>query len=156
MDNIEKAAVLLGKYAKPKQGAAHSANVITLTGTATGDSVDGIVTVDLGGMTISDEDMQAVELPTTCDVREGDTVQVQVSGADGTAKNLLVTGVIGGGDRINAKATAAQVAADAAGAINLIRNSISCDFDFYGFRPTVLSDASGAILTDVSGTFLSA
>lgn len=98
MDNIEKAAVLLGKYAKPKQGAAHSANVTTLTGTATGDSVDGIVTVDLGGMTISDEDMQAVELPTTCDVREGDTVQIQVSGADGTAKNLLVIGVIGGGD----------------------------------------------------------
>mgnify|MGYP000730404442 CR=1 FL=1 len=98
MDNIEKAAVLLGKYAKPKQGAAHSANVTTITGVAVGDSADGIVAVDLGGMTISDEEMQAVELPTTCAVREGDIVQIQVSGADGTAKNLLVTGVIGGGD----------------------------------------------------------
>lgn len=56
----------------------------------------------------------------------------------------------------NEKAYAAQVAADAAGAINLIRNSTSCDFDFYSFRPTVLSDASGVILTDTSGAFLSA
>lgn len=98
MDSIEQAAVLLGKYAKPKQGAVHSANVTTITGVAVGDSADGVVAVDLGGMTISDEDMQAVALPTTCAVREGDTVQIQVSGADGTAKNLLVTGVIGGGD----------------------------------------------------------
>jgi hypothetical protein len=107
MDVIEKAALLFGKGQQIKQGAAHSANVTTLTGTATGDSVDGIVTVDLGGMTISDEDMQAIELPTTCDVREGDTVQVQVSGADGTAKNLLVTGVIAGGDRTRAEIAAA-------------------------------------------------
>ncbi|WP_315523919.1 phage tail spike protein [Pseudoramibacter alactolyticus] len=56
----------------------------------------------------------------------------------------------------NEKAYAAQVAADAAGAINLIRNSVSCDFEFYGFRPIVLSDASGVILTDIAGAFLSA
>lgn len=98
VDSIEKASLIFGGAQQRKQGAAHSANVTTITGVATSDSADGAVHVDLGGMTISDEDEQAVELPTTCDVRKGDTVQIQVSGADGTAKNLLVTGVIGGGD----------------------------------------------------------
>lgn len=106
MDSIEKASLIFGGQQR-KQGAAHSANVTTITGVAISDSADGVVRVDLGGMTVSDEDEQAVELPTTCDVREGDTVQVQVSGADGTAKNLLVTGVVAGGDRTRAEIAAA-------------------------------------------------
>lgn len=106
MDSIDKASLLMGTGLQKKQGAAHSANVTTITGVAASDSIDGVVRVDLGGTTISDEDTQAVELPTTCDVREGDTVQIQVAGADGTAKSLLVTGVIAGGDRTRAEIAA--------------------------------------------------
>lgn len=103
MDTIEKAALLFGKGQKVNQGAAHSANVTTITGIATSDSVDGTVTVDVGGTTISYDDNQSVELPTTCDVRDGDTVQIKVAGSDGSAKSLMVDGVVAGGDRAKAE-----------------------------------------------------
>lgn len=103
MDTIEKAALLFGKGQQTNQGATHSANVTTITGVATSDSEDGAVMVDVGGATISQDDVQAVELPTTCDVREGDTVQIKVAGADGSAKSLMVDGVVGGGDRTDGK-----------------------------------------------------
>ena len=108
MDSIEKAAALIKGIANKTQGAMHSANVTTLTGIAKSDSANGIVKVDLGGVTIGEKDAeQAVEIETIADIRKGDTVQVQVSGADGTAKNLLVTGVVAGGDRTRAEIAAA-------------------------------------------------
>lgn len=104
MDSIEKAAALIKGIANKTQGAMHSANVTTLTGIAKSDSADGIVKVDLGGATIGEDDAeQAIEIETTTNVKAGDVVQVQVSGADGTAKNILATGVVGGGDRTNEK-----------------------------------------------------
>lgn len=121
MDSIEKASFLMGKsYTKTQEGAAHSSNVTMITGTATSDSSDGVVSVDLGGNTISANDEQAVEISTTCAVKEGDVVQVSVIGADGTAKSLLVTGVIAGGDRMRADIETAKdtsAAADAAAAV---------------------------------------
>lgn len=105
LDTIEKAALLFGKGQQTNQGATHSANVTTITGVATSDSEDGAVMVDVGGATISQDDVQAVELPTTCDVREGDTVQIKVAGADGSAKSLMVDGVVAGGDRVKAEFT---------------------------------------------------
>lgn len=104
MDSIEKAAALIKGITNKTQGAMHSANVTTLTGVAKSDSADGIVQVDLGGTTIGEDDAeQAVEMETTCDVREGDTVQIKVAGADGSAKSLMVDGVVGGGDRTDGK-----------------------------------------------------
>ena len=121
MDSIEKASILLGKsYTKTQEGAAHSSNVTMITGTAMSDSADGVVSVDLGGNTISANDEQAVDISTTCAVKEGDTVQVSVVGADGTAKSLLVTGVIAGGDRMQADIETAKdtaASADAAATI---------------------------------------
>lgn len=115
MDSIEKAAFLTGKsYDKDSQGAAHSSNVTMITGTATSNSADGVVSVDLGGNTISDDDVQSVEISTTVNVKEGDTVQVNVIGADGTAKSLLVTGVIAGGDRMESEISTATDTANQA------------------------------------------
>lgn len=121
MDSIEKYALFSGhSYDKNDQGAAHSANVTMITGTAMSDSTDGVVSVDFGGNTISADDEQAVDVSTTCAVKEGDTVQVSVVGADGTAKSLLVTGVIAGGDRMQADIEGAKdtaASADAAATI---------------------------------------
>lgn len=121
MDSIEKYALFSGhSYDKNDQGAAHSANVTMITGTAMSDSADGVVSVDFGGNTISADDEQAVDVSTTCAVKEGDTVQVSVVGADGTAKSLLVTGVIAGGDRMQADIEGAKdtaASADAAATI---------------------------------------
>ena len=115
MDSIEKAAALIKGITNKTQGAIHSANVTTLTGIAKSDSADGTVQIDLGGTTIGESDAeQAVEIEITVDVREGDTVQIQVAGADGTAKSLLVTGVVAGGDRTQAEIATAQSTAKAA------------------------------------------
>lgn len=113
MDSIEKAAILLGGgVSGTRQGAVHSSNVTTTVGVAVSDSKDGVVEVDLGGITITadksditGEDYeslltQTVEIATTAVVKKGDTVQVQLAGADGTAKSLMVTGVVAGGDRM--------------------------------------------------------
>lgn len=115
MDSIEKAAWLMGKgTTDTNQGAAHSSNVTMITGEATSDSTNGAVMVDLGGNTISDDDMQSIEIATTVNVKQGDAVQVSVVGADGTAKSLLVTGVIAGGDRVASEIEAAKEGAKAA------------------------------------------
>ena len=102
MDSIEQAAYLLGGGEK-KKNATHSANVTQVTGIASVSSEDGAVSIDLDGVTISDD--QSVEVETTVDVREGDQVEVSVIGSDGSAKRMVVTGVVGGGDR-----TAAAIA----------------------------------------------
>lgn len=70
-----------------------------ITGVAKGDSKDGYVLVDLGGDTISPDESQYVEYPTTADIRDGDQVYVTLSGAKNTPRAALVTGAAGGGDR---------------------------------------------------------
>lgn len=106
MDPIEKASILLGKKSNGYVGKAstslNSTNVTMISGVAMSDSADGSVTVNLDGYTISDKDEQAVEIPTTVSVKAGDTVQISLIGADGTAKSMIVTGVIAGGDRMQA------------------------------------------------------
>ena len=113
MDSIERAALLLGNgVSGTRQGAIHSSNVTNTVGVAVSDSANGVVEVDLGGITITadkndiegeeytDYLKQTVEVSTTVVVKKGDTVQVQMSGADGTAKSLMVVGVVAGGDRM--------------------------------------------------------
>lgn len=115
MDSIEKARLLINRLPEDKkQGAAHSSNVTTIRGVAVSDSVDGVVKVDLGGVTVSEDDQQEVEVDTLVDVREGDVVQIRVAGSDGSAKSVMADGVVGGGDRTKADIEAARtIAAEA-------------------------------------------
>lgn len=88
-----------------------SSTTTTIIGTASSDSINGYVLVDLGGKTIGQDasefidgdtsgvDQQSVSLPTTVTVYFGDSVMVSCIGASGTAKRPTVIGVVGGGDR---------------------------------------------------------
>lgn len=91
----------------------------TIVGVATSDSSDGSVRVDLGGESVTQDDVQEVEVPTTVEVREGDQVRVTLDGVPGSGRRPTVTGVVGGGDRTridvdNAVSDASQ-AVDTAG-----------------------------------------
>lgn len=91
----------------------------TVVGVATSDSSDGTVRVDLGGESVTQDDVQEVEVPTTVEVREGDQVRVTLDGVPGSGRRPTVTGVVGGGDRTridvdNAVSDASQ-AVDTAG-----------------------------------------
>lgn len=83
---------------------------------AVADSADGMVMVDPGGMVISGDGSQHVEVPVIGNVRKGDTVSVALVGDDGTAKAMQAIGTPGGGDRqqqqIDDAARAAAVAWD--------------------------------------------
>lgn len=74
----------------------------TVVGVATSDSSDGTVRVDLGGESVTQDDVQEVEVPTTVEVREGDQVRVTLDGVPGSGRRPTVTGVVGGGDRTRA------------------------------------------------------
>lgn len=116
MDSIEAAGYIMNLGVNTKT-ATNSSNVMLLTGVATSDSANGVVSVNLGGFTITndileDDDDQSVDVDTTVDVRKGDTVQVQAIGADGSSKGLLVIGVVGGGDRTTEEITEVSNKAD--------------------------------------------
>ena len=89
----------------------------TIYADATSDSSGGSVRVAIPGtMTTADGDTD-IELPTTTDVKEGDSIIITLTG--GTAAHPVVTGVVGGGDRTrtdvdNAVSDASQ-AVDTAG-----------------------------------------
>lgn len=100
-----------------RASTSQSTNAHYVTGTAVADSSGGSVLVDMGGTTVSGSGDQWVELPTTCEVRDGDVVQVRLLGADGTAKSMCVTGVVGGGDRTGLAAREARE--DAASAVKV-------------------------------------
>lgn len=117
MGYVDDLAVLAGLA--PGAESRQSTNVHAATGIAHGDSSDGRVLVDMGGVSITGDGSQYVSVPTMVDVRDGDEVHVELVGADGTAKSMVVTGVVGGGDRTrtdvdNAVSDASQ-AVDTAG-----------------------------------------
>lgn len=95
MDTLEMARALFGNNA---QTAQNGGQTTTTYGIAVSDSVDGIVQVNLGGDTASEDDDQTIEVETTFFVKEGDEVIVQLVGADGTGKAPCVIGVVGRGD----------------------------------------------------------
>lgn len=95
---LTMASQLMGGAKTSDSGTGRS-RTSTVVGTATSDSADGKVSVDLGGDVVSQDGKQSVEVQTTADVREGDSVVVSLVGADGTAKAATATGAIGGGDR---------------------------------------------------------
>ena len=96
MDRLDMAKIFAEQQAEPTE----TATTTTVTALATSDSIDGTVYVDMGGVTISGDDSQSVPIATTVAVKKGDTVRVELLGADGKAKTPTVTGVIGGGDRV--------------------------------------------------------
>ncbi|WP_373576611.1 hypothetical protein [Parafannyhessea umbonata] len=117
MGYVDDLAVLAGLA--PEHESRQSTNVHAATGIAHGDSSDGRVLVDMGGVSITGDGSQYVSAPTMVDVRDGDEVHVQLVGADGTAKSMVVTGVVGGGDRtradVDSAASDASQAVDTAG-----------------------------------------
>lgn len=78
-----------------------SVGTSTYTATATSDSSNGAVDVVLSDTVTGDgiDDSVSVELPTTVSVRKGDTVLVTGYGGE-VLKSAVVTGDLGGGDRI--------------------------------------------------------
>ena len=99
MDLTSFAKVLGGAKRLEGSGANRPNNVSRMTGTAVADSTDGKVLVRLDAQVFSGDGSQYVELTTSENVREGDTVYVDAVGADGKGKSLSVSGVPGGGDR---------------------------------------------------------
>ena len=95
MDTLEMAHALFGNNAATSPNGGQTT---TTYGVAVSDSVDGIVQVNLGGETVSEDDDQTIEVETTFFVKEGDEVIVQLVGADGTGKAPCVIGVVGRGD----------------------------------------------------------
>ena len=79
----------------------------TVTATALAASDGGTVAVAIGGF----GGTSSIEVPTTVDVREGDTVQVTLTGD--TVQTPVVTGVVGGGDRMRDNVEDAQATANA-------------------------------------------
>lgn len=113
MDSFELAKILLGK--KSNEGTNEKAkSTVMATGTATSDSLNGKVMVDMGGDTISYDDGQSVEIDTNISVKTGDIVQILLTGAAGTSKYPVVIGVIGRGDEQNAEIQEAKATADQA------------------------------------------
>lgn len=81
----------------------------TIYGTATSDSNNGIVYVNLEGTTVSGSGEQSVPLTTTCPVKNGQKVIITLVNND-----PIVTGVAGWGDEANQKIAAAEAIAKAA------------------------------------------
>lgn len=81
----------------------------TIYGTATSDSDNGTVYVDLEGTTVSGSGEQSVPLTTTCPVKNGQKIIITLVNND-----PIVTGVAGWGDEANQKIAAAEAIAKAA------------------------------------------
>lgn len=99
MDNLEIAKALFGNSGGSGTGSKSGGQTTTAYGIATSDSVNGIVRVNLGGETVSQDDDQTLDVETTFAVFEGDEVIVSLVGADGTGKAPVVIGVVGRGDQ---------------------------------------------------------
>lgn len=99
MDSLETARSLMGAMRMEKSESQSPTKTTTVTGVATSDSADGVVTVNLEGDSVTYDDVQEIEVNTTVRVKEGDSVMISLVGADGTAKTPTVIGIVGGGDR---------------------------------------------------------
>lgn len=97
MDDYELGSKLFGSR---RAEAGRGASMSVMYGTAVSSSKGGEVLVVVDGETTSDGGA-AIKFPTTEHIEEGDTVVITMSG--GVAKSPLVSGTVGGGDRIYAK-----------------------------------------------------
>lgn len=128
----------------------------TLIGTATTDSADGSVMVELSSDVTNPDPIEigdevyygdastSVELPTTTNVQEGDEVLVSVYGGT-PLRSPVVTGVVGSGDRTftiaNNAATAAEAAETMAGEAKEVAEAVGQHF---------WHDTDGAHVTEVT------
>lgn len=99
VDLTSFAKVLGGAKRLEGSGANRPTNVSRIVGTAVSDSADGKVLVDLDAQVFSGDGSQYVEIDTSDNVREGDRVYVDMVGADGRGKSLMISGAPGSGDR---------------------------------------------------------
>jgi len=79
-----------------------------VSGIAGADSAGGYVSIDLGGSSVTEGDLQAVEMPTDIPVKAGDEVSVEI--VDGKPR---VVGRIGWGDELQGVADEAHAVAEA-------------------------------------------
>lgn len=117
------AAALFGGRRAETNSVLTDGTTHTYVGTATSDSQDGHVMVELSGDVTNPEPIEidgetyysdadtSVELPTTTSVQEGDEVLVSVYGGT-PLRSPVVTGVVGSGDRIAGMAQDAYDLAD--------------------------------------------
>lgn len=121
MDLFDLSSALFGRKGMDSDSVEYEETTRTYVGTATSDSADGSVYVELSeDVTMPDEyegeHGMGVEMPTVPGVSEGDEVLVTVFGS-GAMKSPVVTGNAGEGDRQNAAIAAARGVADAAQAV---------------------------------------
>lgn len=115
MDIYELAGALFGR-SRAENASVNLLRDTTIYGTAE-KSADGLVRVYLGDDVTQAEDDGLehdayVELPTEVTVMDGDEVAVTLSG--GSMSNARVTGVVGGGDRMQAQVDSAEALAQQA------------------------------------------
>jgi len=121
MDLFDLSSALFGRKGMDSDSVEYEETTRTYVGTATSDSADGSVYVELSeDVTMPDEyegeHGMGVEMPTVPRVSEGDEVLVTVFGS-GAMKSPVVTGNAGEGDRQNAAIAAAHAIANAAQAV---------------------------------------
>jgi len=121
MDLFDLSSALFGRKGMDSDSVEYEETTRTYVGTATSDSADGSVYVELSeDVTMPDEyegeHGMGVEMPTVPGVSEGDEVLVTVFGS-GAMKSPVVTGNAGEGDRQNAAIAAAHAIANAAQAV---------------------------------------
>ena len=129
MDLFDLSSALFGRKGMDSDSVEYEETTRTYVGTATSDSADGSVYVELSeDVTMPDEyegeHGMGVEMPTVPGVSEGDEVLVTVFGS-GAMKSPVVTGNAGEGDRQNAAIAAARGVADAA---HTVANAVNQHF----------------------------
>lgn len=115
MDSMQLAALKAGKHPVESETGSSSATIRVgvpqkVSGIAETDSADGYVSVDLGGSSVTEDDYQAIEMPTDIPVKAGDEVSVEI--VDGKPR---VVGRIGWGDELQSVADEALEVAQATG-----------------------------------------
>lgn len=115
MDSMQLAALKAGKHPVESETGSSSATLRVgvpqkVSGIAESDSADGYVMVDLGGSSVTEDDYQAIEMPTDVPVKAGDEVSVEI--VDGKPR---VVGRIGWGDELQSVADEALEVAQATG-----------------------------------------
>lgn len=113
MDSMQLAALKAGKHPVESETGSSSATLRVgvpqkVSGMAETDSSDGYVSVDLGGSSVTEDDYQAIEMPTDVPVKAGDEVSVEI--VDGKPR---VVGRIGWGDELQGVADEAHAVAEA-------------------------------------------
>lgn len=146
MDDYELGSKLFGN-SRAEEGKS-SKSVSLLLGTAVEDSAGGVVKVVLEGDVTSDDDSNAVEIPTSPRVEEGDAVVVALSGAVG--KSPVVLGNMGSGDAVYGEAARAKAAADAAeeSATTAYEAAMQASADAETARDAALDAANSALAAE--------